>query len=114
MQIKLSPIASNKTSQVSVAGEVLTIDGADYDLSVIPDGGQVEASLPALGVIKRVDGVIELAIVYHYDSELAEPMQSTNEADYIVDVISGEVTSPIKWGSIEPIIEDVEEEELSV
>lgn len=97
MKINLSPIASSKTTLISVNGEKLTVDSVEHDLSAIPEGGQVEGELPALGLIKRVNGVIEITIEYHYDGELAEPMQSTNEADYIVDCVSGEVPSPIKW-----------------
>jgi hypothetical protein len=97
MKISLKAIASSKTTQMSVNGEIVTVDGVEFDLSVIPNGGQVEGELPALGLIKRVAGVIELTVLYHYDSELAELNQSTNEADYIVEVISGEVPSPIAW-----------------
>ena len=97
MKINLSPICSTETTLISVNGEKLTVDSVEHDLSAIPEGGQVEGELPALGLIKRVNGVIEIAIEYHYDGDLAEPMQSTNEADYIVDCASGEVPSPIKW-----------------
>ena len=97
MKITLSPFESNKTTKVSVSGEVIIVNGVDFDLSSIPDGGQVEAIFPAVATIKRVNGVIEITILYQYDKPLAEPMQSTNEADYIVDCVSGEVPSPIKW-----------------
>jgi hypothetical protein len=96
---------------VSVNGEIVTVDGVNFDLSVIPDGGQVEGESPALGLIKRVGGVIELAVLYHYDNELAEPIQSIVEADYIVDILSGEVPSPIKWLPVEPEVEIVAEPE---
>ncbi len=97
MLITLNEIASNKTTRVSVNGEVLTVDGVEFDLSIIPDGGQVEAELPAIGLIKRVNGVIEITIEYHYDATLAEPMQSTIKEDYIIDCTNGEIPSPIQW-----------------
>jgi hypothetical protein len=99
MKINLSPICSTKTTLISVSGETLTVDGFDFDLSAIPDGGQVEASLPAMNLIKRVDGVIEITIEYHYNGELAEEMQSMDKADYIFNVTNGEVPSPIKWSA---------------
>jgi len=95
MNIILSPVASNKTTSVSVSGLVLTIDGAEYDLSTIPEGGQAEAaeSSPFIGTVTR-DSV---TIRYEYDSSKAAPDQSTNWDDYTFDVVDGEVPCPIRW-----------------
>ncbi len=95
MQIILSPIASNKTTTVSISGLVLTIDGAEYDLSIIPVGGQAEASegSPFIGIVTR-DSV---TIRYEYESLKAEPDQSADWDDYTFDVVEGEVPCPIKW-----------------
>ena len=95
MKIILSPVASNKTTSVSVSGLVLTIDGTEYDLSIIPEGGQAEASedSPFIGTVTR-DSV---TIRYEYDSLKAEPNQSTNWDDYAFEVVDGEVPCPIKW-----------------
>ena len=95
MKIILSPTASNKTTSVSISDLVLTIDGTDYDLSIIPEGGQAEASegSPFIGTVTR-DSV---TIRYEYDSMKAEPNQSTNWADFTFEVVQGEVPCPIKW-----------------
>ena len=95
MKIILSPVASNKTTTVSLSGLVLTIDDVEYDLSVIPEGGQAEASedSPFIGTVTR-DSV---TIRYEYDSMKAEPYQSTNWDDYTFEVVEGEVPCPIKW-----------------
>ena len=95
MKIILSPVASNKTTSVSVSGLSLTIDGTDYDLSIIPEGGQAEASedSPFIGTVKR-DSV---TIRYEYDSLKAEPDQSADRDDYTFEVAGGEVPCPIKW-----------------
>lgn len=94
MQITLSPIASNKTTEVSLSGLVLTVDGVDIDLSLIPIGGQAESDNPYLiGIVTR-DTV---TVKYEYDSALAEPMQSTDINDYIVNITDGVVPSPIVW-----------------
>lgn len=100
MKIKLSPVASNKTTSVSVSGLVLTIDGIEYDLSIIPDGGQAEASedYPFIGTVKR-DSV---TIRYEYDSLKAEPNQSTDWDDWTFFVESGDVPCPVKWKEIPP------------
>lgn len=95
MIIKLSPVASNKTTTVSVRGLVLTIDGAEYNLSIIPEGGQAEASedSPFIGTVTRGS----VTIRYEYDSLKAESDQSTNWDDYTFDVSNGEVPCPIRW-----------------
>lgn len=95
MKIILSPVASNKTTTVSLSGLVLTIDDTEYDLSIIPDGGQAEASedSPFIGTVTR-DSV---TIRYEYDGLKAEPDQSTNWDDYTFGVVEGEVPCPIKW-----------------
>ena len=95
MRIILSPIASNKTTTVSISGLVLTIDGAEYDLSIIPDGGQAEAAQdsPFIGTVTRNS----VTIRYEYDSQKAEPNQSTDWADYTFEVAEGEVPCPIRW-----------------
>jgi hypothetical protein len=97
MRLKLSLLASNKTTTISVSGEKIIVDDVEFDLSPIPDGGQVEAVEPAIGVIKRVDGVIEMTVLYHYDSNLAELNQPIEIADNIVDIVSGDVASPVLW-----------------
>ena len=95
MQIILSPTASNKTTTVSISGLVLTVDGIDYDLSVIPEGGQAEAEegSPFIGIVTRDKATIR----YEYESMKAEPDQSTDWSDYTFEVTSGDVPCPIKW-----------------
>lgn len=66
MKIILSPVASNKTTSVSVNSLVLTIDGTEYDLSIIPEGGQAEASedSPFIGTVT----CNSVTIRYEYES----------------------------------------------
>ena len=95
MKIILSPVASNKTTLLSVTGLALTIDGTEYDISIIPEGGQAEATedSPFIGTVTRES----VTIRYEYDSSKAEPDQPTNWDDYTFDVVEGEVPCPIKW-----------------
>ena len=95
MQIILSPASGYKTTSVSVSGLVITIDGTEYDLSIIPEGGQAEASedSPFIGTVTRES----VTIRYEYDSMKAEPNQSADWADYTFEVVQGEVPCPIKW-----------------
>lgn len=69
MKISLSPIASSKRTIIEVQGDTLIYDGVSYDFSVIPNGAEIQAKLPAMGIIKRVNGVIELTVQYFYDSQ---------------------------------------------
>jgi len=101
MKITLSPIASDHTTEVSVGGLVVTIDGTPVDLSVIPEGGYAEPDddSPFVGKVTRD----EVTIRYHYESAKAVPDQSTDWADYTFDVTSGPVPSPIVWKEPEDV-----------
>ena len=101
MIITLSPQASNANTTISVAGQVLTYNGTEYDLSSIPLNGEAEGEAPAIGSLRNVGGVIHVTLLYPYDASLAESNQSSNLEDYIVDVTSGEVASPIKLKPVE-------------
>jgi hypothetical protein len=107
MKIKLSPIASNKTTTVSINGLTLTIDGQDIDLSIIPVGGEAEPddNSPFIGKVTRD----EVTIRYEYNSQLAEPDQSSNWDDYTFEITEGDVPCPIIW---KPIQETVEVEDV--
>ena len=102
MIIKLSPIASDHTTSVSVNGLIITVDGTDYDFSQIPEGGSadVDENSPFTGTVTRE----QVTVKYHYESIKAEPNQSTDWDDYIFDIESGDVPCPIKWKP-EPVAE---------
>ena len=95
MKIILSPIASNYTTQVSISGLVITIDGTPVDLSVIPEGGLAEPdeNSPFIGNVTRD----EVTVLYHYESSKAVPDQSKDWNDYTFEVTEGEVPCPIVW-----------------
>ena len=101
MKIILSPIASNRTTEVSVDGLKLTIDGQEIDLSVIPVGGYAEPEddSPFVGKVTRK----AVTIRYHYDSALAESNQPTDWAAYTFDVTSGPVPCPIVWKPVKEV-----------
>lgn len=103
MKIILNPCAVWHTTKVSVNGLVIKVDDVNYDLSLIPEGGQAEAGegSPFIGVVTRD----EVTINYCYDSTKAEPLQSTDWADYTFEIESGDVPCPIRWLN-EPEIEE--------
>jgi hypothetical protein len=103
MKIILSPLASNRTTAVSVSGLVITIDGQPIDLSVIPEGGYAEPDddSPFIGHVTRD----EVTVRYHYESLNACDNQSTNWADYTFVITDGPVPCPIVWKAVDEIIE---------
>jgi len=105
MKITCSPICSTRTTRVSISGLVLTVDGKEIDLSVIPEGGQAEAEddSPLVGIVTRE----EVTIRYEYDGSLAEPNQSTELSDYVLEVTDGVMPSPIIWKPLEQEPADV-------
>lgn len=85
MKITLSPIASDKRTTIEVQGATLIYDGVSYDLSAIPEGGEVEGQAPAIGAIKRVGGVIEITLQYFYDSQDCKYEERFPVNPYIVE-----------------------------
>ena len=92
----LSPQAGSHDTAISVSGDVLTIDGSVIDFSQLGEGEQCETDAPLIGTARRVDGVITVGVLLQYDSATAEPMQSTDPADYVVELTSGTAPDVIK------------------
>lgn len=71
MKISFDPIRWGAKLEVVKAGDVLTINGEDFDFSVIPEGallpGSAVASEFVRGDITRTDGVLFLTLVLPYD-----------------------------------------------
>ena len=100
MKIILSPVASNKTTEIEVNGLVLIIDGQEIDLSVIPIGGSAESDNELfIGLVTRD----EVTIRYEYNSQLAESSQSTDCNDYTFEITEGKIPSPIRWEKVEEV-----------
>jgi hypothetical protein len=67
MKLTFNPIRSNEQLELAKTGDTLTINGADFDLSGIPEG----ATLPRKAVdcdwlasdIERTDGVLCLTLM---------------------------------------------------
>lgn len=67
MQISFSPQRRDDLLAVSKAGDVLTINGAMFDFSGLPDGGTLSASdVPCaslIGDIARIDGDLKVTLI---------------------------------------------------
>lgn len=100
-KLNLSPIAGNSDTQISASVNVLTINGIEYDFSVIPENGSADGSEPFIGEVTNVNGTYNATVRYEYDMKAAELIQSTDANDYIVELTTGEHTSPIVQKAIE-------------
>jgi hypothetical protein len=71
MIINLSPTAGQTKTTIEVVDEnTLKYDGVVVDFSAIPNGGEVEATEPAIGTIaKDLNGVITIGLQRTYDSK---------------------------------------------
>ena len=78
-----------------VAGDVLTVDGAEYDLSAVPEGGRPtpQGDHPFTGRITRQGGIIQAALIWRYDGANALPDQGSDPA--VIEVTSGPVPDPV-------------------
>ncbi|CUH99858.1 hypothetical protein [Leisingera aquaemixtae] len=79
----------------SVSDDVLTVDGAAYDLSAVPDGGYAdpEGDHPFVGQIQRIGGELHLSLRWFYDTVTAEANQPSAAPE--LTVISGPLPDPI-------------------
>lgn len=107
MKIILSPIAcfSQDTPPI-VNGELLTYRGVDYDLTQLQEGATVEAELPFIGNISRVNGQVQLKLQYCYHMEKAEDHQPHNWDDYTFVVSNGKCPCPIKFKPVQEVEND--------
>ena len=97
MKITLSPIAGNETTKILVLDDALVYNGELFDFSLITNGTQVDAELPAKGKIKRLNGEIQIKLQYNYQAEFAMQNQSKDVNDYIFTVENGACPCPIIW-----------------
>ena len=91
MLIRLSPTVKNEETnppKISLNGLILTVGSTDIDLSLIPEGGQAEADedSPLQGICTRE----QVTVKYPYSTHDYSPMQSTDPADYEIELLDGQ------------------------
>lgn len=96
MQLTLTPqrgLPGQPEMTIHVAGDTITIDGQAYDLSAVPEGGEgwPEGDTPFSGVIRRIDGVLHVAVVARI-GDAAAPDQGS--APWVVENATGDVAIP--------------------
>lgn len=94
MKIKLNPQRRDDNLSVERQGETLTINGATFDLSVIPEGATLPASAVdceyLTGDIERIDGVLHLSLVLPHGANppqsVAFPADIINPPDGVLEL----------------------------
>ncbi|MCO7729119.1 hypothetical protein NJB93_21485 [Brucella intermedia] len=71
-KISFSPQRSNLGLTLAKQGDTLTVNGDPLDFSALPEGGEYPAEAiendTVIGGVKRVDGVIHVAILLPYSN----------------------------------------------
>ena len=95
MHLTLSPQAGlpgQPETTLHVAGEVLNVDGAPYDLSPVPEGGEGEwPESPIIGPIRRIGGVIHATVLVRLGDTAANDQP---DSPWVIPNASGAVTIP--------------------
>ena len=95
MILTLSPVRADPALRLHRAGDVLTVNGAAYDLGTIPEGGErsaEEIGCPWIaGTVTRLQGVLHVTLLLPHGAdappETLFPVPVTPDAD-------GDVTLP--------------------
>jgi len=95
MKIKLSPQRRDDSLSVFKQGDVLTINGTDYDFTDLPDGGTLPAEAVdsefVIGSVNRANGEIELTLLLPHGPNASEAARFPRP---ILDPADGEVELP--------------------
>lgn len=97
MQLRLEPqsaLPGHPETTLYVSGDVLTVDGIAYDLSLVPEGGEGRwDDTPLVGPIRRINGEIHVSVVVQL-GETAEDKQP--DSPWNVAISAGSVVIPAK------------------
>ena len=95
MKITLSPQRRDDTLTAIKQGDVLTINGTDYDFTDLPDGGTLPAEAVdceyVFGSVDRVNGGLELTLLLPHGANASE---AARFPEPIINPADGEVELP--------------------
>jgi len=95
MNINLSPQRRDDTLTITKNGDVLTINGTDYDFTQLPDGGTLPAEAVdcefVIGSVDRVNGELELTLLLPHGADASE---AARFPEPIIDPADGQVELP--------------------
>jgi hypothetical protein len=91
MKINLIAQSSNESIEVKKSGDVLTINGVEYDFSGIPDGATLPDAEQSTGCkwlcgdIDRVNGEIQLTMIHPCPYNATQDMLNSRTLDISAD-----------------------------
>jgi len=95
MKINLSPQRRDDVLTITKQGDVLTINGTEYDFTQLPDGGTLPANAVdcefVIGSVDRVNGELELTLLLPHGPNASE---AARFPEPILDPADGEVELP--------------------
>lgn len=92
MIINFSPVRSDNELVIFKSGELLTVNGTEYDLSQIPEGATLpNPGAPFAGDIERNNGQVELTLILPHGPN-PSPEQAFPEP--VLNPEDGEVVLP--------------------
>jgi len=95
MKLILSPQRLDGTLTITKQGDVLTINGAEYDFTSLPDGGTLPADAVdsefVIGSVDRVGGELELTLLLPHGADASE---AARFPEPIIEPADGEVELP--------------------
>ncbi|RVG68481.1 hypothetical protein [Sinorhizobium meliloti] len=107
MRINLSPQRRDDAIEVSKAGDILTINGAPFDFSSLPEGATIPAGdVPCewiAGPIERVGGKLHLTLILPHGPN---PSPAVAFPQPIVDPADGVIDLPADPSLVEQAIEE--------
>lgn len=113
MKLSFTPTRTNTQYELSVSGDVLTIDGETFDFGPLPDGAtlpQSDVACPWLASdVERIDGEICLTLMLPHGANAPE---ETRFPETVI-VTEGAVVLPPYNVEPEPEVETEFEEELT-
>jgi hypothetical protein len=102
LTIKFSPVRSDAGQlTASLSGKVLTVDGVDYDLNLVPDGASVQHEV--LHGLTRTGDDFELTLILPHGAKAPEATRFPQPIEVMTD---GDIDVPI-FDVVEPIVEDL-------
>lgn len=107
MKISLSPQRRDDALEVVKAGDTLTINGAPFDFSALPDGATISArEIPCewlVGAVERIAGELHLTLILPHG---ANPSQSVAYPAPIIDPPDGVIALPADPAPVEQAVEE--------
>lgn len=107
MHITLSPMRSDDTLTVIKAGDTLTINGAAFDFSSLPDGATIPmGEIPCewiFGAVERVSGRLHFTLILPHGANPSEAVAFPTALDNPPD---GTLSLPFDPPPVEQLIEE--------